>query len=235
MSLPKLKIPTFTETLPLSKIKVKFRPFLSSEEKVLLILNEGKDVNEIIEGIKELVNVCSFGKLKSEDLPIADVEWFFLKLREKSIGSEIELSMKCSCGAKNSLTLDLKNVKPPVVDVSQAARTIMITDEVGIILKQPTLEIVDMIENRELKENEILPFLIEFVFDKSNSEEMIRMKDEPKEEVEEFINSWSINKRKEVSEYFKDVPTIKHDIEFVCTKCQENNKVELRGLSDFFM
>ena len=99
MALPALDVPTYELTLPSTNKKVKFRPFLVKEHKVLLTLSDA-DEQEVSRVTKDLVDVCTFNKLKVKELPHFDIEYVFLKLRSKSIGENVEVIVNCECGNK---------------------------------------------------------------------------------------------------------------------------------------
>ena len=77
MALPKVETPRFELTLPSQDIKVKFRPFLVKEEKILLMAMESQKENEIYEATKQIVDTCTFNSLDVESLPMFDLEYIF--------------------------------------------------------------------------------------------------------------------------------------------------------------
>ena len=59
MALPILDTATYELTLPSADVKVKYRPFLVKEEKVLLQALESNDDVEIKNAIKDIVSTCT--------------------------------------------------------------------------------------------------------------------------------------------------------------------------------
>jgi hypothetical protein len=94
MALPKIQSPLFELNLPSTGQSVKYRPFLVREQKILLMAMETEDTNSILMAVKQIINNCSVDEIETEKLPIFDLEYFFLRLRAKSIGEEIELNLK---------------------------------------------------------------------------------------------------------------------------------------------
>ena len=86
MALPKLNTPTYELVLPSSEEKIKFRPFLVKEEKILMIAMESDDNSQIIEAVKTIVSECTFNEVKVAEIPMFDVEYLFLNIRAKSVG-----------------------------------------------------------------------------------------------------------------------------------------------------
>ncbi len=99
MALPRLDTPTYELTLPSTGSKVKFRPFLVKEHKILLTMSEA-DNSEVARIIRELVDVCTFNKLKIKELPHFDIEYIFMFLRAKSISETVDVVVNCECGEK---------------------------------------------------------------------------------------------------------------------------------------
>ena len=122
MNLPKLTVPTFFLTIPSTKKKVKFRPFLSREEKILMLVKLSEDNDEILQAMKDIVDVCTFNKLDVNKLALFDIEHIFLQLRSKSVGEIIEIDMKCNnmidipVPEDNPDDVDPDDVDPDVVD-----------------------------------------------------------------------------------------------------------------------
>ena len=100
-----------------SKERVKFRPFLVREEKLLIMASESEDQSEMLNVMQEIVDVCSFGKLVGKDLPFFELQNIFIKLRSESIGQITEFNLVCGeCGHKTAAELDLTTIKPTITE-----------------------------------------------------------------------------------------------------------------------
>ena len=86
MSLPIIATPKYELTLPSTGKKVKYRPFLVKEEKILLLANETKDQQQIISAMKDIVSNCTFNEVNPDEAATFDIEYIFLQLRSKSVG-----------------------------------------------------------------------------------------------------------------------------------------------------
>ena len=95
MALPKLTTPEYTLVVPSTGKEIKYRPFLVKEEKVLLIAMEGEDEKQINNAVMNLVKECTFGAICNLKTPVFDVEYIFLKIRSKSVGETVTLSILC--------------------------------------------------------------------------------------------------------------------------------------------
>ena len=95
MALPKLNTPTHELELPSTGEKIKFRPFLVKEQKLLILAQESKDETQLVDTMTQLIDSCTFGKVDAATSPIFDVEYIFLKLRSKSVGETVNVSVIC--------------------------------------------------------------------------------------------------------------------------------------------
>ena len=124
MALPKVTAPTYELELPSSGKKIKYRPFLVKEEKILLIALDSKDEKQITQALIDVLNACVISRVKIEDLPSFDLEYVFLKVRAASVGEEITLNVTCTDDNKTKVshTININDVfeigdnNPPVID-----------------------------------------------------------------------------------------------------------------------
>ena len=93
MALPKLEVPIYELTVPSTDEKIKYRPFLIKEEKILLIAMESGANEDVIQAVKQIVSECTFNTLKLGDMPMFDVEYIFLQIRSKSVGEVSKLKV----------------------------------------------------------------------------------------------------------------------------------------------
>ena len=93
MALPKIKSPIFELTLPSSNAQIKYRPFLVKEQKILLMALESQEQGEMFRAIKQIIGNCALDEIDVDELPMFDLEYFFLRLRAKSIGEIVDLRL----------------------------------------------------------------------------------------------------------------------------------------------
>ena len=91
MGLPTIAVPEYELEIPSSKLKVKYRPFLVKEEKILLLALESEVEKNIINAIKNIIENCIYGEVNVDEMPTFDLEYIFLQLRSKSKGEVIDL------------------------------------------------------------------------------------------------------------------------------------------------
>jgi DNA-directed RNA polymerase subunit M/transcription elongation factor TFIIS len=235
MSLPIiLNTPTYEVELPLSKLTVKYRPYLVKEEKLLMMAMESQDQKMIMKTVQDIIEACTFGEVKAKNLPTAELELMFLKLRTKSVGETTNVGYECkSCGTKNELSINLEAVtlnQDKVVDSK-----IMLTDTVGVIMKFPTSDDVAKVLNSkdgEVKNTfAIINSCIEAIFDDNGVYEAANL---DKKEVETFVESLNSQQFQKIQAFFEGIPRLSHDASFDCEKCGAHNNLVIEGLQAFF-
>ena len=235
MALPNIVTPEYETTLPSTDQKIKFRPFLVKEEKLMLMAAEGKDQTEIYKAVLKVLSDCILNKenLDVTDLPLFDIEWLFLQLRSKSVGEVVELRMKHvgeeKCNAFTDVEIKLDEVK--VEKFEGHNPVVMLDDNVGITLKYPNLTDVAGISTINAENIfKVLEKSIKNVFDKD------RVYTEfSKEEINEFIGNMDNTQFLKVTKFFETIPKLRHKVEYKCQKCGKQVKHTLEGLMDFFL
>ena len=146
MSLPLLTVPEFFCTLPSTKKKIKFRPFLVKEEKILLMALESEQSEDIQVAVINILNACLLTKLNIEHLPNFDIEYLFLQIRSKSVGEIIELRLLHeACEEYTSSSIEVDKIE--VTGIEEANPVIMLTDTLGIKMKFPSMNITQNIKD----------------------------------------------------------------------------------------
>ena len=221
--------------LPISKKKVEYRPYLVKEEKQLMLAIESQDPAMIMKTVQDIIDACTFGEIKSKNLPTAELELLFLKLRSKSVGETSRIGYKCThCGHSNELVVNLEDVQ---IDIGEAKpNKVMITDKIGIKLKYPTASEVTKIVNSGEKTdiNNIFGLItacIEAIFDEEN---VYDAKNLTQKEITDFVESLNSKQFEKIKEFFESIPKLRKDVSFTCEKCGTYNPLVLEGLQNFF-
>lgn len=234
MSLPKLSYPTFEVTVPSSGDKIKFRPFLVKEEKILLIAQTGGDAKEILNAIKQVVNNCIVTeKFDVEKLTTFDLEYIFIKLRSKSVNNVIKLSYRDGEDDEvYDFEVDLDKVEMKMDP--EHSNKIKINDEgLGMILKYPRTDMIEKIGKVDTEIDvffEVLKYCIEKVYDAEN---VYDTKEYEAKDIEEFIQSLDVNTFKQIQRFFETTPKLYYEMEYK-NKLGKDKKIVLQNLTDFF-
>jgi hypothetical protein len=231
MALPILETPTYELILPSTNKKVKYRPFLVKEYKILLTSVEA-DVNEISRIVTELVDNCTFNKLDISKLAHFDVEYLFLNIRAKSISETADIVINCECGTKIDYTLEITNLK--VVKDEKTTNKVMLTEDVGVVLRYPKFEeMLDIRDNaNSARVVELITDCVDAVFTK---DDYFDKDSYTNEELSTFISSFTKKQFDKLEEFFRNIPKIVQHIEVDCPSCKKHNEVDLEGLQNFFV
>lgn len=245
MALPKINAPIFELNLPSDGRTVKYRPFLVKEQKVLLMAMESEDNIAIFNAIKQIITNCAVDDINVDKMPIFDLEYFFLRLRSKSIGEEVELNLRHPTGfnSKGNQCDHVTQRKLNLLDV-EVHKTLNHTDKIvldeetgiGVKFKYPNGEISEELNPEDEKTqmdiaSDAIINCIDYIFDKEN---IYKKEDSTKEELIDFIDSLSQDQFQKLSSFFDTMPKLKHKIKWKCQGCGCEEEVSLEGLANFF-
>ena len=231
MALPILETPSYELILPSTNKKVKYRPFLVKEYKILLTTVEA-DVSEITRIVTELVDNCTFNKVDISKLAHFDVEYLFLNIRAKSISETADIVINCDCGTKIDYTLDITNLK--VVKDEKTTNKVMLTEDIGVVLRYPRFdEMLDIRDNaNSTRIVELITDCVDAVFTKDDYFDKTSYTNE---ELSSFTSSFTKQQFDKLEEFFRNIPKIVQHIEVDCPSCKKHNEVDLEGLQNFFV
>ena len=237
MALPKLEVPIYELTVPSTDEKIKYRPFLIKEEKILLIAMESGANEDVIQAVKQIVSECTFNTLKLGDMPMFDVEYIFLQIRSKSVGEVSKLKILCRDDGETyaNVEVDLTEIEVQVND--DHTNKIELTDEMGVIMKYPTIDSFSTAGISDITPENMLDVIvacIDKVYDKKG-EEVYDSKDSSKKELMDFVEQMNTQQFQDVQKFFDSMPKLRHEITVVNPKTKVENIVALSGLNDFFV
>lgn len=231
--LPKIDVPVFECYLSSLDETVRFRSFTVKEEKILLVAKEDDDVKKMILAVKQVMNNCLVSKVDLDHLAFFDFEFLFLNIRSKSIGDVIQIGI-VDVEEKHTYKVDVNIEKVGLVENPEHDKIIKLTDQVGLIMKYPTIEsILDIADAGDLDDDaafDVIKGCIESVYE---GDKVYDLKDSTKEEVDEFFNSLSSEHFNKIQKFFDTMPRLKHEVEYV-NKAGEKKKYVLEDVSDFF-
>ena len=236
MALPKIETPTYELTLPSQDIKVKYRPFLVKEEKILLMALESQKSDEIFQATKQIVSSCTFDALKVEELPTFDLEYIFLQIRAKSVGEITKFKVLCPDDKKTyaDVEVDLTKVN---VEVDDKHTNKLVVDEkrnLGVVLKYPTMNVLKSgtMENATIEQIfEVLGDCVDHIFE---GDKIYPAKDSTSQEIKEFFEGLSQDSFVKIKSFFDTMPRLRHEVEVTNPVTKVKSKVVLSGLNDFF-
>jgi len=236
MALPKLDVPIYEMVVPSTDEKIKYRPFLIKEEKILLIAMESGENKDIIQAVKQIVSECTFNKLELGDMPMFDVEFMFLNIRAKSVGEISKLKVLCQDDKVTyaAVEVDLSKIEVQVND--DHTNKIELSDEMGVFMKYPSIDSFSTAGIAEITASNMLDVIVACIaqiYDKKG-EEVYDAKDSTQKELIEFVEQLNTKQFQEVQKFFDTMPKLRHEMKVKNPKTKKESKVVLTGLSDFF-
>jgi len=240
MPLPKIDVPTYELVLPLTKKKIKFRPFLVKEQKNLLMAMESDDSETVHNSIKDILNNCTLTEdVVIDKLPILDVEYYFINLRAKSVGEVVEAKYRCNNDVGEKICGNVMEVNLNLTDINLSGEVseedIQLTDKIFVKMKYPefyvvkdsiNLNSVDMVTFNMIAES------IEYLYD---GEQYYYAHEAQPGEFLHFIENLNQAQFEKLEEFFNDLPKLKKDVEIKCNKCGFDHSIEVEGLESFFV
>ena len=234
MALPKLETPIYETELPSTGKKIKYRPFLVKEQKLLLIAQESKDTKETMQSMTQLIDACTFNKINTLTSPLFDIEYLFLRIREKSVGSKITIMITCPDDneTKVPVKMDLKDVN--VQMTAGHTNEIKISKDIKIIMKYPLLSDIAKVEI-EGSDNSVFSILQQCVHEIHHGDTIYHKVDMTDKDLEEFIDSFSTQQFELVTEFFETMPKLRHIVNVTNPNTKVKSEVVIEGLDSFLV
>ena len=239
MPLPKINTPTYDLTLPSTGKKIKYRPFLVREEKILIMAMESEDMTEITNAIVQILSDCILSKdVKVESLATFDIEYLFLNVRAKSVGETVDVNITCPDDGETEveMSIDIDTIK--IQKTRGHKNIIKLDDELSMKLRYPSLE--QFVENNfETAEGtsevgqslSMITSCVDMIY---NAEESWEASDYSKKELDEFIEQLNTKQFKQIEKFFTTMPKLSHKIAVKNPKTGVESEVVLEGLASFF-
>ena len=236
MTLPKLSTPTYELELPSTDEKIKYRPFLVKEEKILMMAMENGESSAITQAVKDIVSECTFGKTNISKLPMFDTEYLFLNIRAKSVGEISKLKILCPDDKETYADVSVDLTKVQVQVDEEHTNKIEFTDSMGMIMTYPTIDSFSKSGIKDINASNMLDVISNCILQiyEKNGEKTYDPKDQTKKELTDFIEQLNTKQFKEVQKFFETMPKLKHEITIKNPKTKKESKVTLTGLNDFF-
>lgn len=233
MALPKLNdSPKYDLIIPSTQQKVRFRPYLVKEEKVLMMAIESQDAKATLNAVVDTIEACLEDDIKKTDLAIFDVEYMFTQIRSKSVGENATIGMACSkCEERNDVTIDVSSI---VIEVPTIDNVIILTPEISLEMKWPSYSEIIALESIGQGASigfDLVGKCIEAIV---TEEERTLTKDVSSEELNDFIESMTSTQFALLSAYVEKMPSLNHNVHFDCEHCGTSNTRTLSGMTDFF-
>ena len=237
MPLPTISTPTYEMVLPSSNRKIKYRPFLVKEEKILIIALESQDQKQIATAVKSILSSCILTKgTKVDKLSTFDIEYLFLNVRGKSVGEQIEVMVTCPDDGKTQvpMSINIDSIKVQKSDNHNA--DIKLDDKYTLRMRYPSLNefIKSNFNAEDIKVDDTFELIASCVDQVYSEEESWTQEDCTKKELTNFIEQLNSSQFKEIEKFFDTMPKLAHTVKVTNPNTKVESEIVIEGLQSFF-
>ena len=234
MALPKINTVTNDLKLPSSGQKIEYRPFLVKEQKALMIAQESGEDAQIEKAFAQIINDCVLDDVDPYILPMFDIEYVFLRIRGKSVGEKVKLSVLCPDDKKTRVEVEVNLEEVDVQMSVDHSNTIELSDGISVIMKYPCLgDMSGFNEEGEVKS--LFEMIKRCVSEVRQGDTIYNRVDITDKELDEFIDSMSAENFEQVTNFFNTMPKLIHVVEVKNPKTKKKSEVPIEGLQNFFV
>ena len=234
MALPTMDLPTYDLVVPSNKKKIKFRPFLVKEEKVLLMALETDNEKNIKNAVYDLLKACITTRIKLESLATFDLEYIFLNIRAVSVGEIVQMNITCQDDEKTEVKYNLNLTDVDVFFPEGHENKIMLTDDLGVIMKYPSFDGFIESQFTETKDFDVIKVIAESIDQIFQGEEVFDESTTSKKEFVQFVESLTNSQLEKIQAFFETSPRLEHKFKVTNPNTGVESDYTLRGLQSFF-
>tara|TARA_Y100001938_G_scaffold148658_1_gene233027 strand:+ start:2170 stop:2886 length:717 start_codon:yes stop_codon:yes gene_type:complete len=237
MPLPQINTPTYELVLPSTGKKLKYRPFLVREEKILIMALESEDMQQISTAIIETLNQCILTKgIKVEKLATFDIEYLFLNIRAKSVGETVEVNVTCPDDGKTSVSMEIDIDSIKIKKDKSHRNSIKLDDTLSMKMKYPSMDqfVASNFDSNITDVDTTLGMIIGCIDMIYNEEESWNASESTDKELSEFVGNLNTKQFKLIEKFFSTMPKLQHTIKVTNPQTKVESEVVLEGLAAFF-
>ena len=235
MALPKLNTATYELDLPSTGEKLKYRPWLVKEQKILLMAQESEDDKEMERAFANIVKECTFDEIDPYSRPMFDLEYIFLRLRGKSVGDKIKLNVTCPDDEETKVDVEINLEEVGVQMKEEHTNEISLTDDISIHMRYPNLK--DAMKTSDEGEGpvaQVFNMMMSCVAEIHHGDVIHQRVDISEQELKEFLESMNQEDFDKMSNFFDTMPKLQHIIKVKNPKTKKMNEIPIEGLPSFF-
>ena len=234
MALPTMDLPMYDLEVPSTKKKIKFRPFLVKEEKVLLLALESENEKSIRDAVFELLKACISTRIKLENLATFDLEYIFLNIRAVSVGEVVQMNITCQDDETTQVKYNLNLTEAEVIFPEGHTNKIMLSDDLGVIMKYPSFDGFVEGQFTQNKDFDVIKVVAESIDQIFQGEEVFDESTTSKKEFLQFVESLTNQQLEKIQTFFETSPRLEHSFKVTNPNTGVESTYTLRGLQSFF-
>ncbi|ARW56949.1 baseplate hub subunit [Synechococcus phage S-B64] len=233
MALPKLNVPQYNCKLPSTGAKVKYRPFLVKEEKLLFLAMETGEQEDMIDAVRNILSSCTDVRNVNK-LATFDIEYLFLKIRASSVGESVEVNITCPDDNETQVKVNIPLDEIEVQINPNHKREIKLDDNVMLTMGYPSMDMFVKMNFTGTGMDEVFELAAGCAESIADENQVYLCKDTPKAELIEFFESMNSKQFRMVQEFFETMPKLSHTLEITNPNTKVKNEVVIEGLASFF-
>ena len=236
MALPTVDLPTHELEIPSNKKKIKFRPFLVKEEKVLLLALESEDDKNIRSAVHNLLKGCISSRIKIDKLATFDLEYIFLNIRAVSVGEVVDINVTCQDDEKTQVKYQLNLTDVNVTFPEGHSNKIMLTDDLGVIMRYPSFNrfVESQFAQKDVNEDTVIEIIAESIDQIFQGEEVYDESTTTPKEFVEFVESLTTQQLEKLQKFFETSPRLEHKFKVKNPNTDVESDYTISGLQSFF-
>jgi len=234
MALPTMDFPTYDLEVPSTKKKIKFRPFLVKEEKVLLMALETDNEKNIRDAVFGLLKACISTRIKLENLATFDLEYIFLNIRAVSVGEVVQMNITCQDDETTQVKYNLNLTEAEVIFPKGHTNKIMLSDDLGVIMRYPSFDGFVEGQFTQKKDFDVIKVVAESIDQIFQGEEVFDESTTSKKEFLQFVESLTNQQLEKIQTFFETSPRLEHSFKVTNPNTGVESTYTLRGLQSFF-
>ena len=233
MALPRVNTPDYTLELPSTGETIKYRPFLVKEQKILMMAQDTKDEAQLADAMGTLVSSCTYGTLDASTSPLFDIEYVFLKIRSKSVGSKVDLMVVCPDDEKTQakVSLDLDDINVTMTD--DHINEVQVNDKVKVVFRYPILHDLKGLTENPTDVDRVFHVLNRCISEIHFGDDVYQRSDMTEKDIDEFVDQLTTEQFERMSDFFNSMPKLRHAIKVTNPKTKVKSEVVLEGLESF--
>ncbi len=237
MPLPKINTPTYELVIPSTGKKVRYRPFLVREEKILILALETEDMTQITNAIVEILTECILTKgVKIMELATFDIEYIFLNVRAKSVGEVIDVQVTCPDDGATQVQMEINIDDIKVQKDKKHTNLIKLDDKLSMKMQYPSIKqfVESNFEVQSQNVDQSLGMITACIEQVYSEDESWTATDFTEDELKDFVEQMNTKQFKNIENFFTTMPKLSHKVAVKNPKTKVESEVVLEGLASFF-
>ena len=235
MALPKIAKITYELVIPSTGKKIKYRPFLVKEEKVLILAQESGSQTEMTRAIKDVISACVQTRgFKVDQMATFDIEYVFLNIRGRSVGESVDVIVTCPDDGKTTVPVTIYLDEIEVIFDEHHEANIKLDDTYSVQMKYPTMEQVMEADAENISVQESLELIAKCIDQIYSEEESFAASDSSLKELVSWVEDLEPKQFTKLENFFTTMPKLSHTINEMNPETDVESSVVLEGLGSFF-